>query len=334
MQKLLVSVILITGLFPFMISNASAKECEFQMADMNWPSATLMANVDKFILEKGYGCKVDLIPGGTTATFITMNEKGKPHVAPELWTNAITGLLDKALDEGRLFSAVKGPITELGEGWWVTPGTLERHPELKTVLDILERPELFPAKEDKSKGAFIGCPAGWGCQLANQNLFIAFEMKKKGWILVDPGSQAGLDGSMSKAAERGDNWFGYYWSPTSLVGKYNMKLMDFGVPFAGSENWDGCVAKGPEECLEPKPSSWTKSIVQTIVTSKIKDMTEVMSYFSKRIFPGGVMNSMLVYMEDNQAQGGDGAIEFLEKHPEIWINWITSEAAKKVKKAL
>ena len=334
MKKILFLMTLTIGIFYFISNSFSAYDCKFQMADMNWPSATLMANVDKFILEEGYDCKIELVPGATTATFITMNEKGKPHVAPELWTNAIAGLLHKALEEGRLFSAIKGPITELGEGWWITPHTLKNYPELKTVLDILERPDLFPAKEDKSKGAFIGCPAGWGCQLANQSLFIAFEMEKKGWMLVDPGSQAGLDGSMSKAAERGDNWFGYYWSPTSLIGKYNMKLMDFGVPFAGSKNWDDCIAKGPEECIEPKPSAWTESIVQTVVTSEIKEMTEVMNYFGKRIFPGSIMNSMLVYMEENQAQGADGAIEFLEKHPEIWINWITFEAAKKIKKAL
>ena len=334
MKKISLSIFIFCVFFFLLSFKSIASNCEFQMADMNWPSATLMANVDKFILEEGYDCKIELVPGATTATFITMNEKGKPHVAPELWTNAIAGLLHKALEEGRLFSAIKGPITELGEGWWITPQTLKNYPEFKTVLDILERPDLFPAKEDKSKGAFIGCPAGWGCQLANQSLFIAFEMEKKGWMLVDPGSQAGLDGSMSKAAERGDNWFGYYWSPTSLIGKYNMKLMDFGVPFAGSKNWDDCIAKGPEECIEPKPSAWTESIVQTVVTSEIKEMTEVMNYFGKRIFPGSIMNSMLVYMEENQAQGADGAIEFLEKHPEIWINWITLEAAKKIKKAL
>ena len=334
MKKISLSIFIFYIFFFLLSFKAIASNCEFQMADMNWPSATLMANVDKFILEEGYDCKIELVPGATTATFITMNEKGKPHVAPELWTNAIAGLLHKALEEGRLFSAIKGPITELGEGWWITPHTLKNYPEFKTVLDILERPDLFPAKEDKSKGAFIGCPAGWGCQLANQSLFIAFEMEKKGWVLVDPGSQAGLDGSMSKAAERGDNWFGYYWSPTSLIGKYNMKLMDFGVPFAGSKNWDDCIAKGPEECIEPKPSAWTESIVQTVVTSEIKEMTEVMNYFGKRIFPGSIMNSMLVYMEENQSQGADGAIEFLEKYPEIWINWIALEAAKKIKKAL
>ena len=59
-----------------------------------------------------------------------------------------------------------------------------------------------------------------------------------------------------------------------------------------------------------------------------------MKYFSKRTFPGEVMNNMLVYMEDNQAEGIDGAITFLERYPELWINWLPKEIAQKVKKAL
>ena len=334
MKNLFIIIIIFFSILTLAIKQVGANNCKFQMADMNWPSATLMANVDKFILEEGYGCKVELIPGATTATFVTMNEKGRPHVAPEFWTNSVAVPLKEAIKKGRLFSASNGPITELGEGWWVTNDTLKRHPELKTVIDIIERPDLFPAKEDPTKGEFIGCPAGWGCQLSNQSLFIAFEMEKKGWILVDPGSKAGLDASMSKAAQRGNNWLGYYWSPTSLIGKYNMKLMDFGVPFNGSDNWDNCIAKGPEVCIDPKPSAWTKSNVQTIVTKKIKAMPEVMEYFSKRIYPGGIMNKMLVYMEDNQAQGIDAAIEFLEKYPEVWIKWVSMEVEKRVKEEL
>ena len=207
------------------------------------------------------------------------------------------------------------PITDLGEGWWVPSYTLEKNPDIKTVLDILERPDLFPAKEDPSKGEFIGCPAGWGCQLSNINLFRAFEMEKKGWILVDPGSQAGLDASMAKAVERGDNWFGYYWAPTAPVGRFGMKMMDFGVPFAGAENWDGCIAKAEQDCADPKPSSWTQSEVHTVVTTNFKDQASTaMDYFAKRIYPGDVMGKMLVYMDDNQAQGIDAAIEFLEKY--------------------
>ena len=334
MKKLLISAAIAAGAAFGMTAQANASCGEFQMSDMNWPSATLMANVDKIILEEGYGCTIEMIPGATTATFATMNEKGKPHVAGELWTNAVSVELEKAISEGRLHSAVRGPITGLGEGWWVTPETLERNPEFKTVLDILERPDLFPHKEDPSKGAFIGCPAGWGCQLSNQSLFRAFEMEKKGWVLVDPGSQAGLDASMAKAAQRGENWLGYYWAPTAPIGKYNMQLMDFGVPFAGAENWDGCIALGNEGCADPKPSAWTESVVQTIVTHEIKAMPDVMEYFGNRIYPGEIMNSMLVYMEDNQANGADAALEFLDKHEDVWTKWVSSDVAAKVKKSL
>ena len=305
------------------------------MADMNWPSATLMANVDKIILEEGYGCEVELIAGATTTTFASMNEKGEPEVAGELWINAVREPLNEAMKEGRLHSALNGPITDLGEGWWIPSYFAEAHPELKTVMDILERPDLFPSKEDPSKGEFIGCPAGWGCQLSNINLFRAFDMEEKGWILVDPGSQAGLDGSLIKANDREDPWFGYYWAPTAIIGKYNMKLMPFGVPFAGTENWDGCIAKAEQECDDPKPSAWTESEVHTVVTDSFQRRGGLaLDYLGRRVFPGPVMNEMLVYMEEEQAQGPDAAAEFLEKHEDLWMGWVSKEVAAKVKASL
>ena len=56
-------------------SSAFADCGDITMADMNWPSATLMANVDKIILEAGYGCSVEMVVGATTTTFASMNEK-------------------------------------------------------------------------------------------------------------------------------------------------------------------------------------------------------------------------------------------------------------------
>ena len=102
--------------------------------------------------------------------------------------------------EDRLVIAKDGPITGLGEGWFLPDYVMEQNPELTTLQAVLERPDLFPHPEDPSKGAFYGCPAGWGCQLTNINLFRAFEMADKGWLLVDPGSAAGLDGSIAKGS--------------------------------------------------------------------------------------------------------------------------------------
>jgi glycine betaine/proline transport system substrate-binding protein len=317
------------------MSSTVVADCgSITMAEMNWASAELMANVDKMILEKGFGCEVELVPGATMTTFASMNEKGQPDIASELWINAVRDPLNKALAEGRLYSANSGPITGLGEGWWIPKHTKDNNPELKTALDIIDHPELFPYAEDPSKGAFVGCPAGWGCQLVNANLFRAFDMEAKGWVLVDPGSSAGLDGSMAKAVERGENWFGYYWSPTSMIGKYNMQPVDFGVPFIGTEHWDSCIVKPEQECAEPKPSAWTKSEVHTVVTDKFKDNASVSGYLGKRVFPGPIINGMLVYMKDNQAGGADAAIEFLLQHEDIWTQWVDAGVATKIKNSL
>ncbi len=318
----------------FLSANVAMADCgDVQIAAMNWPSAQLMANVDKVILEEGYGCNVELVPGDTMPTFTSLNEKGEPDIAPELWINAVREPLKTALEEGRLQSANDGPITDLGEGWWVPPYVLENHPEIKTVLDVLERPDLFPDAEDSSKGAFVGCPAGWGCQLTNINLFRAFKMEEKGWKLVDPGSSAGLDGSMSKAVNRGENWLGYYWSPTSLIGRHKMVKLDFGVPFVGSEHWDGCIVKPEQECADPQPSSWTHSEVHTVVTTEFAENSGdmVMDYLKNRVFPGAIMNAMLVHMDENQADGADAAEDFLRMHGDVWKAWVPSEVAAQVK---
>ena len=336
-RKILFSILSVF-LFGVFTSVANAACGKLVIAEQNWASAELMANVDKIILEKGYGCEVELIPGATMPTFTSMDEKGEPDMNPEQWANAVYEPLKKAVAEKRIIVANKAPITGLGEGWWITPGTVEKIPEIKgmTAVQILEHPEWFPSKEDSSKGAFVGCPAGWGCQLANANLFRAFEMEKKGWVLIDPGSAAGLDGTISKAADSGDPWFGYYWNPTSMVGKYGLIPVDFGVEFAGRENWDGCIVKPEQECANPKPSAWTHSEVNSLVTANFAKTggKDVLSYVEKRTYPGPVMNGMLVYMADNQAKGSDAAIEFLKQHEAVWSKWVSAGAKKKIKAGL
>jgi glycine betaine/proline transport system substrate-binding protein len=313
-------------------TGAAAQDCgEITMAEMNWASAELMANVDKIILEEGYGFTVDLIPGATETTFASMNEKGDPDVAPELWANAVRVQLDAAVGEGRMHILNQGPITGLGEGWWVTEKFRNDHPELDTVEKLLAHPELFPYAENPDKGAFMGCPAGWGCQLVNANLFRAFEMEDKGWVLVDPGSAAGLDGSIAKAVERDEPWFGYYWSPTSVIGKYNLQMLPFEVDYAGNDNWNNCIALSEQECLDPQPSAWTKSEVFSVVTDNFMNVGgDAAAYFEARVFPGEAMNEMLVYMQENQATGGDAAWYFLETYPEVWSAWVSSEVAEKI----
>ncbi|MGY6548174.1 MAG: glycine betaine ABC transporter substrate-binding protein [Roseinatronobacter sp.] len=314
-------------------TSATAEECgSVSIAEMNWASAELMANVDALILDLGFGCDVTLVPGATETTFASMETRGQPDVAPELWINAVRIALEAAQEEGSLHTLNPGPITGLGEGWWVTPAFAEEHPDLNTVERVLERPDLFPHPEDPSRGAFMGCPAGWGCQLINANLFRAFDMEEKGWILVDPGSAAGLDGSMARANERGEPWFGYYWSPTAMIGRYNMVLLPFEADWAGDANWNECIALSEQDCLDPQRTSWTVSEVETVVTTNFLETASVArDFFETRVWPGEAMNAMLVYMNENQATGEDAAFEFLANHEDIWTTWVSDEVADRVR---
>ena len=56
-KKLFISAMVVLGLTLFNV-NANAACGKVVVASQNWASAELMAEVDKFILEKGYGCEV------------------------------------------------------------------------------------------------------------------------------------------------------------------------------------------------------------------------------------------------------------------------------------
>ncbi|MGB1236566.1 MAG: glycine betaine ABC transporter substrate-binding protein [Pseudomonadales bacterium] len=303
------------------------------IAEMDWASAGFAANLDKIILEEGYGCKVELVPGATNTTFASMEAKGQPDVAPEFWSNGVAVRLKEATAKGDLTVAAQ-LISDASEGWFISGAIADKYPELKTVDDVLARPDLFVNKEEPGKGAFMGCPAGWGCGIAIANLAkpSAYNFEKAGFSIVDPGSSAGLDGAIAKASERGEAWFGYYWQPTLNASKYGLKKLDFAAGF-DQAHWDSCTTV--VDCESPQRSSWVASQVNTVVASKFAaENPEVMGYFNKRIYSSAQLGDVLIYMDQNQANGEDAAYYFLENQPQIWQQWLPADVAEKVKKAL
>jgi len=303
------------------------------IAEMNWASAEFAANLDKIILTEGYGCNVELVPGATNTTFASMEAKGQPDIAPEFWTNAVSVRMKAAEQKGDLTVGVQ-LVSDASEGWFISEAIAKAHPELKTVDDVLAHPELFPSKEDASKGAFMNCPSGWGCETVNTNLVkaSAFNLAKAGFAVIDPGSSSGLDGAIAKAAQRGEAWFGYYWQPTVNVSKYNLKKLDFATDF-DKKHWDECLATA--DCENPQRSSWTASQVNTVVVTKFaKANPKIMDYLNKRAYSSAQVGPVLVYMDANQANGEDAAYEFLKNNQPLWSSWVPADVAEKVKKAL
>ncbi len=314
-------------------NNAAAQEeCgEVTIANMNWASAEVIAEIDKLILSEGYGCDATLVAGDTMPTFTSMNEKGEPDLAPELWVNAVRAPLDAAVAEGELIIAAEILADGGEEGWWIPKYLAEAHPEIKTPADALSRPELFPGSEDDDRGALFNCPSGWNCQISTGNLFEAYDGEGQGFDLIDTGSAAGLDGSIAKAYEQQEGWLGYYWAPTAILGKYEMVKLDMGEH--DKEHWDTCTAV--LDCEDPQPNGWAKSEVYSVVTNEFAEKAGIaMEYVGKRQWDNSTVNKLLAWMADEQATGEDAAYYFIENFEDVWSSWVEPDVAEKVKAAL
>ncbi|WP_211091881.1 ABC transporter substrate-binding protein [Vibrio agarilyticus] len=311
----------------------AAQDCgEVTIADMNWNSASLVANIDQFILVNGYGCEAELIPGDTMPTGTSMIEKGQPDIAPEMWTNVMKEAIDKGVAENRLRYAGKMLVEGGEEGFWVPGYLVEKYPELSTIEGVKKHAKLFTHPEDPDTSAFYNCPAGWGCQISAAHLFNAMELEDAGFTLVDPGSGAGLSGSIAKAFAQEEPWFGYYWAPTAILGKFKMVKVDFGSGI-NEQEFLNCTTQA--DCANPKVTMYPPSPVHTITTESFASQApEAYEYISKRGFTNSDMNALLAWMEENQADGEDAMYYFFETYPNVWQSWLPASVAKKVSEAL
>lgn len=309
---------------------AQAKCGKVTISEMNWDSAAVAAHVQALILEKGYGCDVDLVPGDTVPTLTSMTEKAEPDIAPEIWINSAREVVDKAVEEGRL--KIAGEILSDGgeEGWWVPEYVVKANPELTTLQAVMKRPDLFKDKEDPGKGRFYGCPSGWACQIINANLFNAYKLKEANFNLFDPGSAAGLAGAIARAYEREEPIFTYYWAPTDILGKYPM--VKLGGMKHDPETY-GCIQD--KDCADPKPNMYPKSDVLTAVVGKFAEAEpDAFKFVSNMSWPNSLLNKLLAWKAAKKADAKETAEYFLKNNESVWKAWMPADAAAKVKAGL
>lgn len=330
-RQCLAGVLVLAG----MLSNVEAvqgEDCgEISIASMSWASAKVIAEIDKLILTNGYGCDAQLASGDTIPSFAGMREMGQPDLVPELWINTISDQLDAAVASGQIIVGAEILADGGEEGWWIPRYIADAHPEIITVSDALERPDLFPVSDEEVLGAVHGCPPGWGCQISMTNLFRAYDAQAKGFTLVNAGSAAELDASIARAHANSLGWLGYYWAPTAMLGRYEMVRLQSGEH--DQLHWDTCTVV--VDCEEPAINAWPASRVFTVFTEGFKQRAPVaVDYVSKRQWSNTILNSLLLWMADNQATGDEAALYFLQNYEDIWSSWVPENVLSRVKAAL
>lgn len=309
---------------------ASNPQCEIdrpvRFGGMNWESNLVLVEVERFIAEKGYGCKSEVLPVETLPALAAL-ERGDLDVNTEIWLNSVAEPWAKAEATGKVKRI--GDIYMGGEAWFIPRYTAERLPELKSAADLPKFKDAFKDPEEPSKGRFYGCPAGWGCEVVSGNLFNALGLDDT-FTLFSPGTGATQKAALTAAYQRKENVVFYYWFPTPLVG--SMDLVKLDLP-AYDQKKHACLTD--PNCSNPEPSAYPENPVFTAVSTQFtQDAPKLTGFLAKVAVPLPVMDQAMAYMEENEAEPADVAQWFLKNQAETWTSWLPADVAERVKAAL
>ena len=305
-------------------SNANADCGDVSIGAMGWASGESITAVATFVLEVGYGCNVSVVPTDTIPAVTSLAENGQPDIVPEVWRNSAQayGGLE---DAGKVITA--SDVFQNGgeEGWWIPTWLADKHPELKTIDGILANP-------DKVGGRFHNCPVGWGCRIVNDNLKVVHQLEANGVEVFDHGSGANLGASIASAFADNEPWFGYYWGPTAVLGKYKMTKVDIGAVDAAQHAVNQQADADPAKIgVSGFPSA---PVLNAITADLASREPEVAAFIKNMSFPNDVISTMLAWKEENNASADEAAAWVLTNHTDMIMSWVSDDAKKKLSERL
>ncbi len=299
-----------------MMSSVARADCgEVVITEMNWASSALITSVSQFIMEQGYGCTVQAVPSSTVPSIISVAETGKPDIVTELWLSTAGVAYSKIESQGKIVTASK-VITDGGqEGWWIPKYLADQYPELKTIDGILANPTLVG-------NTFHNSPVGWGSRIVNDNMKMAYGLESHNIEVFDHGSGETLAASIASAYQNTKPWFGYYWAPTAVLGKYPMVKVDVGPYMPGVY-----TCNTTQECANPGKSDYPAATVITAVTTDFSEREPEIFKLMKNIsLSSEQLSELLAWQEQNKASLGETAVHFLVTQKDVWSEWISEDA--------
>jgi glycine betaine/proline transport system substrate-binding protein len=299
-------------------------------AGLNWESGMFATQVLRDLLEKGYGCQTDALPGNTM-TMENALKQNDVQVIAEQWAGR-SELWRKAEAAGEVF-AVGEPVQGATEGWWVpeylVSGADAPAAGLKSVSDLPRFKALFRDPEEPGKGRFYNCPSGWTCAVVNSQKLKAYGLEDS-YVNFRTGAGPALDAAISSAIRRKEPILFYYWSPTPLMGRY--KLVQLEEPPFDPQAWETLI-----DGTHPSPVG-TRSLPAKISIGLSRDFheraPELVQVLDKVQIPLSLFNGILARMSEQHSEAEEVSRQFFREHRDIWSTWVPAEVAGRIDAAL
>ncbi len=299
-------------------------------ADVSWAASTFMSTLAAFIAEEGYGYNTEVIVAANVVALKSI-ETGDVDVHMDVEIRSIGEVYQEVVDSGKA-EALGVSYTPVWQGWlvprYMIEGDAERGieatmPDFEDVFDLITYWELFEDPEDSSKGRFFNCVPGWQCEKVNAFKIEAYGLDEY-FNVVSPGSDAALSASMVAAVEKGEPWFGYYWSPSWVLGMADMYRIP--EPEFEQDLWD------EESGFACAYSVDDGNIVGA--TSLQERAPEVRDFLFEFNIPLEVMNELLLYLHDSGKSASEVVPWFLTRYEDVWTEWVPADVAERVKAAI
>ena len=277
----------------------------------------MQTRVVSFIVEHGFGYPTDLIAGDTVSLWAGLTNNDT-HVTLEIWPSQQPWIDE--LEPG-VIELLGDSLDENWEGWVIPQYVKDDNPGLVSVFDLPDYQELFVTADSRGKARFVGCIAGWACELVNANKIEAYELTDV-VDLLDPGSGAALFADLEGSYARGDAWLGYIWGPTKPTATLDLYRLE--EPEWTEECWNthqGCAY----------PSSEVRIAVNTSLLERAPDVIEFLRAWD---YSADEQIGTEIWMGDNDETPDAGALWYLRNYQDVWSAYISADVAERVIAAL
>lgn len=318
---------------------AADAKCELDrpvvFAGLDWDSNAVHTAIAQFIIQHGYGCDTEVIPGSTIPLLNGMI-RGDIDVTMEMWRDNVHDIYDPALKDEKVFDL--GPnFPDATQKWYVPKYLVEGDgapaPDLKSVSDLPKYKEVFADPEEPDKGRFYNCVLGWGCEAVNTKKYYAYGLDKT-FTNFRPGSSGAFSAAIEGAILKKQPIFFYYWGPTWLLGKVGDQLVPLEEPPYNAEIW-----KKMEDTKDPKDVSEATAYPIVEVTVSVSgpfhdEAPNLVEFLTKYETNAAMVSQLLAWMQDNKATPDAAAKEFLSSREDTWTSWVPDDVAARVRDAL
>ncbi|UOM36379.1 ABC transporter substrate-binding protein [Acuticoccus sp. I52.16.1] len=307
------------------------------LAGLDWDSNSFNNGIAAYILEHGYGCDTESIPGSTIPLLNGMI-RGDIDVTMEMWIPNVKDAWDKAVEDGAV-AEVGVSYPDATQAWYVPKYLVEGDDAaaagLKAVSDLPKFKDVFEDPEEPGKGRFYNCILGWGCEVFNTKKLRAYGLTED-FTNFRPGTGGALASAIESAILREEPIVFYYWGPTWVLGKVGDQVVALEEPAYDEAAWAKLGDMAVEDVTaETEATAYPTIKVSIAVNSDFQEEAPTLvEFLGKYALDAQTISTGLAYMQDESASADEAAEWWMKNNVDTWKAWVPDDVATKVESAL